>query len=298
MRNTKTRPHTWRLLGSVALSAAGAMLAASTSVYGQLVLQHELAVERDGIPTRRVRLVERQTATQFPRGSVILLTGGFGQDDYYEQGNDWKRQTVDGLLALGIDVWVVSFLGPHGWAEHALGAGYRTALGIVEDICSYIEYNSRSTNLGAQGNSGGGLQILYALQAGHCDFNVAIASGTPIARHKAIGHPTLPFCWGEIKTDYLADLDFGDCQSNELQESEWEALDADALAGQPLSHVSSVHIINSDDHPSNPTHGWWLFEALGFPKHLHSIPGSSHEVDGTEAGSRLIVSIIDRGLEK
>jgi hypothetical protein len=255
---------------------------------------HWLTVERDGI-TRTVRLVEHQSLATEPRGAVMLFTGDFGQYDYYERGGPGHQAVVDTLLARDIDIWSISYPYGDGWGEGAQGLGYRIALRIVEDVCAYVADNARAPNLGAQGNSGGGLQILYALQAGSCALEIAIVSGTPVVQHRAPYSETRRLCWGGDRTDHLLGFAPGDCAANSLSASDWSSLDADALLGQSLENLGRVVIINSDLNVQDRASGWWAFRGLSLPgKALIHVPGEEHEVDETVEGSLAIIDFLDQ----
>jgi hypothetical protein len=259
--------------------------------------EHWLTVTRDGT-TRTVRLVEHRSLATEPRGSVMLFTGGFGQYDYYERGGPGRRSVVEGLIARQIDVWSISYPHGDGWAEGAQGLGYRTTLLILEDVCRYVTDHARAANLGAQGNSGGALQILFALQAGSCALEVAVATGTPGVQHRAPDNESQPHCWGGAHTDHLLDHHAGACAANSLTASEWSALDEDALLAQSMEDLGRVAIINSDLNTFDRASGWWTFRSLGLPgKTLLHVPGSEHEVDETAAGAQAVIDLLDQCID-
>ena len=259
---------------------------------------HWVVVTRDGI-TRTVRMVERQALTTEPRGSVMLLTGGLGQADYYEDGNEWRQWIVERLTDRDLDVWTISYPDQaKGWAEGAQGLGYRGALEIMEDICAYVVENGRGPKLAAQGNSGGALHILYGLQVEVCQLEIAVDTGTPVTQHRALHNESEKHCWGHKRTDYLLDLDDGDCAGNTLDEAEWEALDQDSLMGESLEDLGTVVIVNSDANARDTGHGWWLFRELSVSgKALLHIAGSEHDVGTTQEGAQTIVELLDGCIE-
>jgi hypothetical protein len=250
--------------------------------------EHTLTIESAGIPARHVKLMEDLTPGE-SRGSIILTTGQGGTAPYRGR---WRDQTLAALHALGFDTWQVIYMDRDGWITGAAGKGYRGGTALFEDVVAYVRANGRSEHIGAQGNSGGAMQILYALEAGTA-LDVAIGTGIPFASHRAVESEEIVFCWGDDRTGYLLGWPNGVCRgAGNYTVAQVQQMDADALLNGAGS-LSGVFLVASADNERDLTALQRLYRAMSKPKKKRLCPGDAHDVDDTECGSQRIVTIFD-----
>ncbi len=302
------RHPSWTRLGLPALLACGLVGCApeqtpvgptSETTQGTPALEPALAdVTTFDVGDGRSVTIRHYKASQ-PKGAVTLTTGGGGAA--FSEDRSPRSLIAEGVFADGYDVvslgWVGLgenggiFIGMQGRTyRYAFGEGYFRVYEHVFDLLrSRLPQPYRIV---AAGNSGSGMQPLYAAQERNIDSLLSgiVASGGPPMYQPV---PGFDVCLGHRRTDLLMGWPDMTCESNTLSPDEWAAHNADVINAGRHAFSSPVHFVNSIGHNLNKAQGEAMRNAInaaGGTATSETISGSQHDVDLQPEGALKILA--------
>lgn len=270
---------------------------------------HTLGVTCEGIPERQVQV--REFELEKPVGAILLTTGGAGNTAY--SANAQAVQTMETLLGVGYEVFEIVWQAGGGWGTGVRGEGLKRAMCGYAEVVRWISANAANKPevMCAQGNSGGSFQIAYGLSVYGLEdvFDMVILTGgPPVSRTdvacfgtddtalKAAVMPEGTRSWvGPLIDSLMGWQNNGDyCAKAAGPEEALRQLQATSLVSPIEPRDSSfpktkVNFVNSEGDGTHANHqGRIYYEKITSPKAWYQILGRAHNIDGVEAGAKII----------